>query len=61
MVLKNNTLEKLTAEGKVSHLSEEESSRIYQNLSKKSIDYRRIYKRKEFYSHVAASKLILNS
>ncbi len=61
MVLKNSVIEKLASEGKITYLPAEESRNIYFNLAKKGIEYKRAYKRKEFYSHIAASKLVLNA
>ncbi len=60
MVLKNSTIEKLASEGKITYIPAEESRKIYDNLVKKGIEYKREYRRKEFYSHIAASKLVLN-
>jgi hypothetical protein len=61
MVLKNSVIEKLASEGKITYLPAEESSKIYCNIIKKGIEYQRTYKRKEFYSHIAASKIVLNA
>ncbi|HOF44558.1 MAG TPA: hypothetical protein PLE51_00900 [Candidatus Pacearchaeota archaeon] len=61
MVLKNSIIEKLATEGKITYIPAKESKKIYDNLIKRGIEYKRKYKRKEFYSHIAASELVLNS
>lgn len=60
MVLKNSIIEKLASEGKITYIPTEESKKIYDNLVKRGIEYKREYRRKEFYSYIAASKLVLD-
>ena len=59
--LKNNTIEKLASEGRISHISIDEAYRIQQNTLQRMTNYNRILAKKAYYSHISAENTILNS
>lgn len=61
MVLKNSTIEKLAAEGKITYISAEESYQIYKKKYEKMTHYIRDYAKKTKASYDAARRLILTS
>jgi hypothetical protein len=61
VTLKNNILEKLANEGRISHMSTEEGYRIYNSTHKRMNKYKQTLAKREYYSHVLASETILNS
>jgi hypothetical protein len=59
--LKNNILEKLASEGRISFIPEDETYEIQRKTTEKMTQYKRLLSKREYYSHVAAGKVILNS
>lgn len=61
LVLKNRTIEKLTAEGKVSYLSREEAYEIRKSTYERMKEFSRREIRREFEAEQEAKKIILNA
>ena len=61
LVLKNRTIEKLTAEGKVSYLSREEAYEIRKSTYERMKEFSRREIKREFEAEQEAKKIILNA
>ena len=61
LMLKNRTIEKLTAEGKVSYLSREEAYEIRKSTYERMKEFSRREIRREFEAEQEAKKIILNA
>lgn len=59
--LKNEILEKLASEGRISHISMNEVQDMYKSTHERMNNYKRTLTKREYYSHISAGKLILNS
>ena len=59
--LENKILDRLISEGRVSHMSMEEEYDIYKSTHKRMTQYKQTLSKRTFYSHIVASKQILNS
>lgn len=61
LMLKNRTIEKLTAEGKVSYLSREEAYEIRKSTYERMKEFSRREIRREFEAEQEAKKIILKA
>ena len=59
--LTNTVIDKLKAEKRISHLSEDESYKIHKSTSERMEKYAREYSKRDKASHIAASKVLLTS
>jgi hypothetical protein len=59
--LRNKILEKLASEGRISYLSGDEEQDIYKSTHKRITQYKQILAKREYYSHIAAEKVIMDA
>lgn len=59
--LRNKSIEKFASEGKMNHMSGDEAYRIYKSTHKRMNKYKQTLAKREYYSHIIAGNLILNS
>jgi len=59
--LKNETIEKLRAENKISSIKEDDSYSIFVSTTNRMEKYAREYNKKDKASHLAASKVLLTA
>jgi len=61
MLLKNKTIERLASEERITHMSSLEGYEIYVATHKRMTAYKRLFLKRNYYSHINAENLIFNA